>query len=127
MGQWREQDFQIVNQKVSIRQEGERVLVLRNGVALFNMPWEAALEMANALTAKARLAEELVKIQEVARDQAILMRAGSPIGIINTPGGMDLAKQIATGDRDLRRFMPNHIKSEEKFGVPIVTVGEPKP
>lgn len=127
MGQRREQNFQIVRQEVKIRHEGTRVLVLQGGVALFDMPWEAALELSAAITAQARLAEERAKIHEVARDQAILMRAGSPIGILNTPGGMDLAKQIATGDRDLRRFMPNHIKTEEKFGSPTVTVGEPKP
>ena len=84
------------------------------------MPWEAALELAAALQAKAKLAEEYAKAEDVARDQAILMRAGAPIGITNIPGVLDLAKQIATSDRDLRRFMPNNIKTEEKFGSPVV-------
>lgn len=88
---------------LSIRQEGEKVLVIWNGRLLFEMPWQAALELSSALYQKAKLAEEVAKAEQVAQDSAILLRA-TGMALTNNPDILDQANQIAT--HDLKRYIP---------------------
>lgn len=102
------------------------MLILAGGVLLADMPWQKADELARALTAKARAAETLAKVDGIARDHAILLRAGAPFGLTNNPTIRNMAARIAAWDRRLRRYMPGGIKSEEHVGVPSVIRHNPR-
>lgn len=88
--------------------------------------WRTADAIAKSLLAKAREAEELEKADDVARDHAILLRAGFPVGLTRHPKIQDEAVKIAAWNRDLRRYMPGGIKSQEQLGTPSVIVKPPR-
>lgn len=113
-------------QAVTLRHEGERVLLIAEGRAVLDMPWEAADELARALTVQARRAEELSKAMPIARDAAVLLRAGVPMGLSSHPKIKAEAVKIARDDRNLRRYMPGGIRSTEQFGAPAVHVHQPR-
>lgn len=100
------------------------MVILRIGGRDIVLPWRAADEIARALTAKAREAEEQEKAPSIARDAAILLRAGVPIGLSNDSKIRDEAGKIAAWDSDLRRYMPGGVKSQEMLGRPAVLVKE---
>lgn len=113
-----------MQERVAIRQEGTRVLVLKNGVCIFDMPWEAALAFADGLKAKGKKAEELAKANQIVSDQAVLMRAGAPFALTSHPAILDEARKEAATNRDLRRYTPTpSVASGERFGVPSVKLG----
>lgn len=109
---------------VQIRREDTRVLVLHNGRALLDLPWQAALALARALQVKARLAEEQAKAQLIITDQAILTRAGFKLGLTSRPDLLRAAAHEAGWNRNLRRYIPlfraKGIQSQEIFGAPRV-------
>jgi hypothetical protein len=107
---------------VTIRQEGGQVLLIVAGRAVLEIPWRKADAVARAIVAKARAAEEHEKAMGIARDQAILLRAGVPLGLTSNPKIQDEAAKIAAWDRDLRRYMPGGVKSEEQLGTPAIRV-----
>lgn len=106
--------------------EGTRVLLVSDGRAVLNVPWEAALGIGKAMVAAARKAEETAKAAEIIMDQAILTRAGAPIGLSNNPAIQKEAGKEAAWNRDLRRYMPGGVKSEEVFGTPTLKKEPPK-
>lgn len=112
---------------LTIRREGEKVLLLSGGVLIAEMPWQSADELARALTAKARQAEEQQKAESIAYDAAILMRAGVPMGLSNRRDIIKEAMKEAAWNTNLRRYMPGGIKSKEVFGTPTVIRHDPKP
>ena len=95
--------------RVSIRQEDTRVLVIEDGRAVFDMPWEAALELAKAITAQAKKAEEIAKADQVIEDAAVLMRSGAPFGLSNNRDILKAAKQEAAWGMP-RRYMRNNFR-----------------
>lgn len=107
---------------VTVRQEGENVLVIYNGKALLDLPYDVAGNLSHVLGSKAKQAEEYAKAEQVVADHALLMRAGAPFGLTNNPKLQDAAATVAAHDRDLRRFLPGGVKSEEHIGVPSVRV-----
>jgi hypothetical protein len=115
-----------VTQTVQIRQDGAKVLIIKNGVLIFELPWEAALALADGIRAKGKLAEEYAKANQIISDQAILMRAGAPFALTNNPDILSEARKTAETDRNLRRYIPASIPSGERFGVPTVILGPPK-
>lgn len=107
-------------QAITIRREGTRVLLIVDGRAVAEMPWRKADELAVAIRSKARAAEEQEKALEVARDNAILLRAGVRIGLSDDPRIREETGKIAAWDRNLRRYMPGGIRSQELVGTPAV-------
>lgn len=105
---------------LTVRQEGEKVLLLSGGILIAEMPWEAADQLARALTAKARQAEELQKAEQIAFDQAVLMRGGFPIGLTRHKAIMSEAIKEAFWNTQLRRYMPDGVKSREAVGTPTI-------
>ena len=95
--------------RVSIRQEDTRVLVIEDGRAVFDMPWEAALELAKAITAQAKKAEEIAKADQVIEDAAVLMRSGAPFGLSNNRDILKAAKQEAAWGMP-RRYMRDNFR-----------------
>lgn len=108
-----------------VRQEGNRVLLFVEGV-MVDLPWEAADALAQTLSGKARLAEEIDKHEQVARDDAILLRAGVGVGLSSNPAVRKEAEDLAVNDRDLRRHMPGGVRSKEHVGTPTLIQGKPK-
>ena len=84
------------------------------------VPSEKAREVGRAILQVAGLAAEWANAEEVARDNAILLRAGVPVGITNHQAILEEAKTIAVSDRELRRAMPGGVKSREVFGTPSI-------
>jgi len=103
-----------------IKQYGPRVLLILNGKLVADMPWQAALNVSNSIRSKAKMAEEIAKAEQIAGDQAILTRAGFPVGLSNHPKIKDEAAKLAAWDTNLRRYMPGGVKSKEVFGVPNI-------
>lgn len=108
------------NVTLRIRQEGTNVLVIKDGTAVLNMPWDAALAVAHEIIAKARLAEETAKAEDIIFDNALLFRSGAPFGLSNHP---DIVKQSlieAQHNTILRRSNMGGIKSQAVFGTPTI-------
>lgn len=112
--------------QITVRQEGPKVLLLSGGILIAEMPWEAADQLANAIRAKARQAEELQKAEQIAFDQAVLFRSGAPIGLTRHRAIMSEAIKQALWNTELRRYMPGGVKSQEVFGTPAILRHLPK-
>lgn len=108
--------------EVTVRQEGDRVLLLEGGRTVLELPWDAAVQLSKAILAQARKAEELVKAEQIIADQALLTRLGTPLGLTNNPAMLKAAANEAAWNRDLRRRVPlkraGGIKSGAVFGTP---------
>lgn len=110
----------------TIRQEGVRVLVIVEGRLVLDLPWEAALQVAQAIQFKAKAAEEFAKAEQIALDQALLMRSGTPVGLTDNPDILKQAANEAAWNSALRRRLPaGGIRSGERFGRPTVKKGRP--
>lgn len=98
-------------------QFGRDFVMLERGVAA---------EIAKALIRGKLRLEELEQAERIARDSAILLRAGANFGLSNDPRILDAAKNAAAWDSDLRRCMPGGVKSEEAFGTPALIQQPPR-
>lgn len=116
---------------ITIRQEGNMILFLGNGILLFDIPFRhvdesgvrsPALRLWAAFNMQARQAEASTKLDQIAYDAAILHRSGAPFGISDDPRVKDEARKLAVHDRDLRRFMMDGIRSAEVLGTPRVSL-----
>lgn len=112
---------------VSVRQYGDRVLVIEDGRLLWDLPWQAALALSRGLQQKGKLAEEHANANSIIMDQALLIRAGIPFGLTNRPDMLREAVKEADTNRDLRRYLPGGIKSEAIVGTPTIIQLRPKP
>ncbi len=116
--------------QVTVRQEGDRVLLLHNGRLLFSLPWQAALDLSRALYVQGKRAEEEANAIQIIFDQAILTRVGFPIGLSNRPDILAEAAREAAWNRDLRRYIRGDnaagIANQTVFGTPRISVAPPK-
>lgn len=108
------------------RQHYTGVQIIRDGKLVVEMPWDAALRAAAALRHVGQRAEEWASAERIASDQALMIRAGAPIGLSNNPRIIAEATKQAQHDRDLRRYLPGGIKSKSIVGVPTIIQHEPK-
>ncbi len=113
----------------TIKQEIEngRVLIMRDGVVVVDMPWEMVDEFTKILRTKKLLCEEYAKREQIAQDSAIMLRAGAPYILSSRQDVADEATKRAVHDRELRRSNLPMITSGEKFGYPVIEVLPPKP
>ncbi|MEW6211545.1 MAG: hypothetical protein AB1631_24475 [Acidobacteriota bacterium] len=111
---------------VSIRQEGERVLLIEDGRLILDMPWQAAIEVARAIYQKAKQAEQLASVDRLIIDQAVLLRAGVPFGLTSHPLILRESVKEALSNRQLRRYMPGGIRSQSVVGSPTILQHKPK-
>lgn len=108
-----------MNTIVRVRQEGASVLLIIDERAT-EMPWDAAIELGRALIAKGHLAEEIAKHEQVIEDQAILTRAGIPIGLAVDERVVQEAAKEAAWSTKLRRWIPGGVKSRQMVWGPTV-------
>lgn len=115
---------------VTIRQEGERVLLLHNGRLLLSLPWRAAQELARALHIQGLRAQEEAEAERIVFDQAILTRVGFPIGLSSRTDILAEAAKEAAWNKDLRRYIPGDramgIANQTVFGTPTITALPPR-
>lgn len=116
--------------EVTVRQEGDRVLLFNNGTLLFSLPWQAALELSKAMRVQGKRAEEEANASRIVYDQAILTRVGFPVGLSNRPDILAEAAKEAAWNRDLRRYIKGDramgIANQTIFGTPTISVARPK-
>ncbi len=116
--------------QVAVRDEGNRVLVIRDGRAILDLPWDAALALAKALRIKALQAEETDKAESIVFDQAILTRLGVPFGLTNNETILKEATKEAAWNSDLRRYIRGKraggLESQAVVGTPNIIRMSPK-
>lgn len=117
-------------QTATVRQEGTRVVVVREGRAVLDLPWDGALELARAIHSQAKRAEELANADAIATDQAILLRLGVPIGLSDRQDIQQEAQNRAAWDSGLRRYIRgkrargvNGVRSAGVVGTPTISNG----
>ena len=116
--------------EIRVNQDGTQInLIHKDG--MISMPWEAALELARAITIQARRAEEIAKVEAIVYDQAILTRLGIPFGLTRNLRIMKEAIKTACWDFGLRRYIRGSrargIESGEVFGTPrLIQYSPPK-
>lgn len=91
--------------EVTVRQEGTRVLVIADGRAVLDLPWEGATAVAKALYRQSKKAEELAKAGQIVMDEAILLRSGAPVSLTNQPDIRKEAAKEAAWNSQLRRYI----------------------
>lgn len=113
-------------ESLTIRREGSRILLLSGGVLIADVHWQKADELAVALRAKARQAEEEEKAAAIIHDNAILLRAGFPLGLTRRVDMIKESIKEAITNKRLRRYMAGGVKSKEAFGTPTIIRHSPK-
>lgn len=108
--------------KVNIRQDGLDVVLLSDGRRVLEVPWDAALQLGHAVIVQARRIEERLRAENIAFDQAILMRSGMPFGLTSNPMIIDMAKKEAAHNSLLRKNVPKAggVESQEAVGAPKI-------
>lgn len=91
--------------EVTVRQEGTRVLIIQDGRLLLDLPYQAALDLANAIRNRAKAAEEIATAPQVILDQAILLRAGVGVGLAVDADIRKEAIKEAAWNTSLRRYI----------------------
>ena len=89
--------------KITLRSEGDHVLLIIDGNLVWNLKWENARDVHSALGQKIKQSEEYAKANQVIYDQAIMQRSGSPVGLTATPILQQEAAKEAAWNTDLRR------------------------
>ncbi len=110
---------------IRTRQEGLHVHVIASDRVVLDVPWDVALALAEDITRQARRAEELAKAEQIILDNAVLFRAGVPIGLSNNRDIMAETVKAAQFDPLLRRHMRGGIKSQSIVGTPVLIRKEP--
>jgi len=114
---------------LQIRQEGQRVIVISNGKAILDLPWDAALACATAIRVKALLAEEQAKAEQIVFDQALLTRLGVPLGLTGNKAIQQEARKEAAWNGNLRRYIRNNrmggMGSQAVLGAPAIIRRDP--
>ncbi len=108
--------------KLTVGQNGSMVVIVLDGRAV-EVPHAVADAFCRALRSKVKEAEEYARAEsgELIMDGAILFRAGVPVGLTSNPKIQAEIEKEAVGNRNLRRYMPGGIKSEERVGTPTIT------
>jgi len=113
--------------QATVRVEGTEVLIFFDGQKVMDLPWDAALKLAKAMTIQARRIEEQVKALRIVADNAVLLRSGAPFGLSDDRAIIAESKKEALYKKDLRKYMPfKGITSEEAFGRPTIIQHKPK-
>ena len=111
-----------------IRKEGTQVHIILEGRLLMQLSWQSALELAKELGHVAHLAEEEAKAEQIIQDQAILHRAGVPVGLVTRKDMALLAAKEAAWNSRLRRFIrPRQDVPQGIVYAPRVTQSKPEP
>jgi len=109
---------------VTLDEDKGQVLLIVNGICVANMSYQAADAVARALSAKARQCEEWHSRDQIADDNALLLRVGANIGLSNRADVLEESVKRAVSDRYLRTRVPGGVKSSEAVGTPTIIGGK---
>ena len=114
-----------MKEQIRLVRHDDKVCLLVNGQLVADLPQEVALALGANLISMAKQIENDLN-PTLINDQAILMRAGVPLGFTNDPKILRESFKEAQWDRGLRKAIPNApgIESKEVVGTPIITRGE---
>ncbi len=101
------------------------VALLVNEKLAFELPWNACLEVARELIAAARKAESFKDADRLVDEQALIQRAGFPVGVTNNRHLQKAAMNEAAWGK-YRRYLPGGLPSQTVVGVPAVVSFPPK-
>jgi hypothetical protein len=110
----------------TVRREGSRVMLIKDGATLLDLPWDAAKELAKVMRLQAARAEQTANVEAVIADQAVLIRKGFPISLTPNPEVFKEAGNEAAHNRDLRRYVPGGVPSGMTFGMARLIGHAPK-
>ena len=80
-----------------------------------------ARSLGEALMHRAKAADEHEHAQQIAMDQALILRSGAlPFGLTAHPKILDLAANLAVNDDDLRRYLPGGVRAGHHVPMPGV-------
>jgi len=117
--------------KAVIHREGSLIQLIFNGRLVASMGWQTGLEFAKAIVAQCKQANAHEKLHagdvQLITDSAILLRAGAGMALSNHPDVIAEAKKEALHNRNLRRYMPGGVRSQQAVGTPAIIQHEPKP
>lgn len=107
---------------VAVKREDEDVLIEYDNKPFLLVSCAFALELSNKIIGVARTIEEEAKAEDIAFDEALLLRSGVnlPSGLTNHPGIMDEAGKEAAWNRELRRAISGGVRAKDHIGVPQV-------
>jgi hypothetical protein len=111
---------------IVVRPEGAKVMVNIDSRVYLELEPRAAQQLAAALQQAGLVADEVLQAERIARDSAILMRAGEPFTLSDNPKILAEAAKQAAWDRELRTAMPGGVKSESIVGLPSLVPEPPK-
>jgi hypothetical protein len=111
---------------IRVTHDLNRVYVIEDGEVCLDIPWQMALDISKNMYKHAKLAEEDDKALSIIQDNALLLRAGFPVGLTDRPDMQKETLHVAKNDRDLRRRLPGGIKSQTIVGTPTVIKHPPK-
>lgn len=112
---------------VDVKRDGPLIgLIDTKGRTAFRTHWRSAEQIARAILAQCRLAEQEEQMQQTVEDSALLLRKGLPFGILPRGFGVEaeVVREAQHGAR-LRRFLPGGIKGEEIVYAPGVIRHDP--
>ncbi len=115
--------------EMTVSRDGLDVVLVKNGQRVCELPWDAALVLARAITIQARRIEEWVKAERVSLDQAFILRQGLPFGLTSNPMIIQEAYKEAAHNTELRKRIPHvdeGIRSREALGTPSLIKHRPK-
>lgn len=107
------------------RVEDSIVLEYLTGKIFAVWPLGVAHTIGEVLISKARKLEAREKADQIAFDQALLLRSGKPFGVTSDPDIQHEAGKLAAWDSRLRRALPGGIRGQEQFGAPSLMRGRP--
>jgi hypothetical protein len=114
-----------VSETLTVRREGDNVLLLLDGKLITGMPWWAAQKVWKAIRAKANEAEQHANPIRLITDQAYMYRTGAPFALTDDKDFQEEAFKEAQYNRDLRRYIPipkaDPDRGAESFGRPKIT------
>jgi len=113
---------------IRISDDGFHVLLTDETGKTLIIPWNAALEVAKEMKAKALKIGETAHADKLINDQALLIRLSVPLGLTDNPDIKKEALKEAQWNSELRRYIPSvkGIPSGEVMGAPKIIQHPPK-
>ena len=111
-----------MKQRGRVRHDAGRVLLEVDGKLIADMDWQAALNLSALIRSAGKEAEEYCHANRIIGDQALLQRLGVNMGLTSNPAILAEAGKEAAHNRDLRRYLPGGVRSQEQFGRPVLTI-----
>lgn len=108
----------MMRQEARISDVGEGVLLEIAGRGIV-IPAEAAVQLAEAMLHTARVILNRADPEGQSFDQGLLIRAGIPLNLTTDPRILEMGKQKALYDRELRRAMPMVANTSEVYSPTI--------